>query len=316
MKINEGKKLIFEASQELLEAGLFMGSWGNLSCRVDMDASKYPEQGSFLVTSAGKTEYSKRSEEDVVEMGLEDYSYESELSPSVEYRIHALIYKNRPEINWVIHTHQTNASAAAAMSLDVIKFDRDYEGIGNFVLCSQYALIGSRRLMGNVTKTLAETDSNAIIMKNHGALCFGKTYEEAIAVARNLEEACGNYLTSIGIELCDMSDWNHDGFNMSPTMEKYLTVRDSLPAYLTAFAQFVGSALPVIEEWDREQMALAKANKSAILVKGKGLHCFGDDKDIMANVVEQNCMAALAAIGTKPLDALRCKLLNETFKRS
>lgn len=316
MKIQEGKKQIFTATNQLLEEGLIMGSWGNISCRVDEDDSSYPNQGSFIITTAGRQDFVDRTEDDVIEVGLEDFSYDkdSNLKPSMEYRIHAAVYRARPDVKFVLHTHQTNAAAVSAMSMDVIKFDKEYPGIGSFVLCSPYALIGSRRLLGNVAKTMVQSDSKAIIMKNHGVLCFGDSFEEAIQVAKSLEEACGKYLVSLGMTPCDISGWNLDEYNMSPSMEKYISARNSLPAHLTTFAQVIGSDIPVIEDWEEDKLAAAEKAGSPVLVKGKGLYCYGDNKELVAQIVEQNCMAALAGIGTKPLDALRCRLLHEQFR--
>ena len=62
------------------------------------------------------------------------------------------------------------------------------------VICAAYGLPSTKKLRRGIIKALALSLKNAIIMRNHGALCFGKNYEETFAAAADLERFSENYI--------------------------------------------------------------------------------------------------------------------------
>lgn len=184
MTEQEARQQVVRAGLELVGSGLIARTWGNVSCRVD--------ENTFIITPSGRP-YETMTTDELVLCKVADASYEGEIKPSSEKGIHALVYRSRPEINFVIHTHQTMASAAAAVGLKKIPVENE-SLLGGSVPVAAYGLPGTKRLRKGVQAGLSHCTGKAVVMSHHGALCFGKDYEEAFAAARQLEESCERFL--------------------------------------------------------------------------------------------------------------------------
>lgn len=319
MEILHAKNQVIEAGKELSKSGLIARTWGNVSCRTD--------QAHFVITASGRN-YMTLTPEEVIEVGIDDLHYESDIKPSSEKKVHREIYRIREDVNFVIHTHQSNASAVSAMGLSRIKLDKEYPSIGNYVLCADYALPGTKTLCRNTAAAVKETGNKAVIMKNHGAVCYGRDYDEAIEIAYTLEEACGRYLENLGVKAWDTASSemaldaqqtlvNRYGglWNSSPVIMKYMEARTILKPYLDDFAQLVGAQLKAVEE-DESLIQLAIENGTPLLVKGKGALCAAkkeSDCEALSIVIEKNCRAALAAIGERPLHRWESLLMRQFY---
>ena len=309
MELLEAKKQVIKAGIELSQSGLIARTWGNVSCRTD--------ENHFVITASGRN-YLTLTEEEVIEVNMEDLEYEGDIKPSSEKKIHREVYRLKPDANFVIHTHQSNASAVAAMGLGEIQLDKDYPGIGNRVLIADYGLPGTKKLCKNTAAAIAAYKGQAVIMSSHGALCYGSRYEEAFAVARTLEEACGKYLENLGVypwkegeAMPEAEDGENVIWNDNPVIMRFMEVRKVLKPYLDDFAQLAGTSMKVIDE-SPTAVADAIKNNTPMLVRGKGALCVAKEKgdaEALSIVIEKNCRAALAAIGSKPINPLECALM-------
>ncbi|HWT75310.1 MAG TPA: class II aldolase/adducin family protein [Mobilitalea sp.] len=205
MDVNMAKQLVVRAGKELVKSGLIARTWGNVSCRID--------DKTFAVTPSGRS-YETLQPEEIVICRVEDAAYEGEIKPSSEKGIHALVYRTYPDIHFVIHTHQPMASVISAAEMDSIPAG-DYPLLGTKVPIAVYGLPGTKKLKSNIGKSLTDKRNHAIIMAHHGALCFGKDYEETFAAAQQLEEACRDYLlkmyinSSKAVEYDEKAYYNH-----------------------------------------------------------------------------------------------------------
>jgi len=179
------KEQVIIAGKKLVEKGLIARTWGNISCRID--------DHQFAITPSGKA-YETLTLDDIVLVNIEDLSYEGDVKPSSEKGIHAEIYKHLPDINFVIHTHQVNASIVSTLAIESIPLAQKYSILGSRIPVAEYALPGTKKLRKNLTKKIISNDSKAIIMARHGAVCFGKDLDETFMVASELEKACEDYL--------------------------------------------------------------------------------------------------------------------------
>ena len=91
------RNLVTESARKLLRTGLVARTWGNLSARISATQ--------FVITPSGMG-YEHMRPEDLVTVNVEDCSYGGPRKPSSEKGIHAAVYSMRPEVNFVIHTHQ------------------------------------------------------------------------------------------------------------------------------------------------------------------------------------------------------------------
>ena len=119
----------------------------------------------------------------------------SHIKPSSEKGIHAQCYLLRPECNFVIHTHQANASIVSALGCDINDIEgKSREIIGDNVPVASYGLPGTGKLRQGVVDALLRSDSKAAIMKHHGAVCLGSDYDDAFKVASELEAVCEKFV--------------------------------------------------------------------------------------------------------------------------
>lgn len=186
MDIMTAKETVITAGKRLVESGLIARTWGNVSCRVD--------DNSFVITPSGRS-YETLTPDEIVLVKIDDLSYDGDVKPSSEKGIHAQAYKLRPEINFVIHTHQMNASAISFLGSDINCVPAESRDIiGSDIPVASYGLPGTGKLKKGVTEALERSNSKATIMAHHGAVCLGVDYEDAFKVASELEKVCEGYL--------------------------------------------------------------------------------------------------------------------------
>lgn len=187
MDINSARRTVIEAGFKLVETGLIARTWGNVSCRID--------DKRFAITPTGRP-YETLAPEDIVIINISDLEYEGDIKPSSEKGVHAEVYAQKPEINFVIHTHQVNASIAGMSGKDVdIRSEKAKKVIGKKAVTAEYGLPGTKKLRKGVADALRCSDSRAVLMIHHGALCFGKDSAEAFAAAQALEEECKRFVS-------------------------------------------------------------------------------------------------------------------------
>ena len=160
----------------LLKKKLVQGTGGNISARI---------QDGFLITPSGM-DYTALGAEDIVEMDFNDNVVHGYRKPSIEKDMHRIILAARPDINAVIHTHSIYATsvAAARRTLDPVT-DNQVAVFGGEIRVAEYAPIGSNELARNASDALG--NGGGVLLANHGALCVGKTMEEAIFRCEMLE---------------------------------------------------------------------------------------------------------------------------------
>lgn len=187
MDINKAKEIVVMAGKKLVESGLIARTWGNVSCRVS--------DTQFVITPSGRA-YETLTPEEIVLVNISDLSYEGDIKPSSEKGIHAEAYKHRHDVNFVIHTHQINASIVSPLGFDIFDISPEStEIIGGYVPVAAYGLPGTGKLRKGVVAAIERApESKAVIMAHHGALCMGSDYDNAFAVASELEKVCMNYV--------------------------------------------------------------------------------------------------------------------------
>ncbi len=182
-ELNEAKKLILKACKELREHKLIVRTWGNISARVTLDR--------VAITPSG-LDYDLLTEDDIVIVDMKG-KYEGNLKPSSELGVHLECYRVRPDVNFVVHTHQTYASALSALGTDIRLGQRVSERtrqlIGPKLVCAQYGLNGSSKIRQAVGYAIEiNPKTNHVLMRNHGVVCLGTDYDNAFHIALTLEK--------------------------------------------------------------------------------------------------------------------------------
>jgi len=173
----ELRQEIIDSCLYLQKTGLIARTWGNVSARLN---NEY-----FLITPSGLA-YDQTKPEDIGVVKISDCSYDKQQrKPSGEKKVHAEAYKARPDVKYIVHTHQFYASAICADESSITLSD------GTFVPCANYGLPGTDKLKKNCAKVFNDfPNSNMFLMAKHGAITFGSTMKEALDNAEKLEAEC------------------------------------------------------------------------------------------------------------------------------
>lgn len=337
MDINQAKDIVIKAGKELVNKGLIARTWGNVSQRV--------YENTMVITPSGR-DYLSLKREDIVKVNINTLEYEGSIKPSSEKGIHAACYKDK-DVNFVIHTHQEYASIISGCRINNFEADEAYTLLNSQVLCAPYGLPSTKGLCENITNVLPQAKGKGLIMRNHGALCFGKDYEETFEAAAQLEAACIAYLekkfcssmqtreySDESLTKCVLKNHGIDSKKLKPNKLSFklpdsMVLNDCLEAIAFSnakkvrlkpmvddFAQIVGTEMRVVDN-NQEDVIKAFKKADAVFVKGCGAVCAGNDAEAVSIIVEKNAKAYLWAKlhgSIKPINVLESKLMRTVFK--
>jgi L-fuculose-phosphate aldolase len=173
------KNDICKVMKNLYNRGLVSALGGNVSSRV-------PGSSEFWITPSGIFK-GELNPDDLVKLDLEGNVLEGFLRPSIEWQMHAAIYKVRPDVNAVVHAHNpvTLGLALAGSSLKPITVEAVM--VLRKVEIVPFAFPGTDQL-AKLVEEKASKGSRAIILQNHGIVALGSNLYDAEAVAETLEE--------------------------------------------------------------------------------------------------------------------------------
>ena len=173
------KKLLVESGLKMLNSGLTVATYGNISIR---DAS----ENKIYLTPSGM-DYSTIDVSDVVVCDPDGNVIDGHRKPTIEKELHLAIYRHRSDINAIIHTHPIYSTAISCMGEDIPMFtDEAVQVLGDVCRRAEYALPGSDELAANCLKAIGEK-GNCCLLQSHGAVCAGKDIKGAFKVASVLE---------------------------------------------------------------------------------------------------------------------------------
>ena len=173
------RQRLIEAGKQMLEKKLTVETWGNLSLRD-------PDTGLIYLTPSAMA-YHTIETEDVAVVDLEGNMLSGRRKPTIEMGLHLQLYRTRPEINAVIHTHPVQSQVFAVLRRPIPPIiDEAAQVLGGTVPVAQYALPGTKELAENVGVAM-KGRVRACLMANHGAVCVGESMEQAFKVCAVLE---------------------------------------------------------------------------------------------------------------------------------
>ena len=178
------RRLLAEIARQAYAEKLFSGTSGNLSVR----------DGETMLITPTSVRYESLTPEDIVQMSLDGAAVRG--TPSSEWRMHAEIYKTRPDVRAIVHTHSpfATAFAAARKPIPACLIEMRFF-LGGEVPCAPYAPPGTLEL-GAVCAEALE-DRGGCLMANHGALAVGRDLHEALLRAEYIEDSARIALLSM-----------------------------------------------------------------------------------------------------------------------
>jgi len=170
---------LWRLHMELPKNGLVTWTGGNVSARD-------PQTGYVAIKPSG-VRYEDLKPEHMVIVDLNGQCIEGDLKPSSDTASHLYIYRHRPDVNGVVHTHSPYATAFAALGRPIpVYLTAMADEFGGPIPCGGFALIGSEEI-GRVALE-AIGDSRAVLLKNHGVFTIGPTAEAAVKAAVMVED--------------------------------------------------------------------------------------------------------------------------------
>lgn len=178
------KRAVIDAALTIKEYGLIALAGGNVSMRL--------ENGDILVTPSG-TYYETMRDEDILLMDSEGNIKEGTMKPSVDTVALLYIYKHKPEVNAIIHTHQTYATAVGLIAdkLPAITTTLSNTTLGE-VNVAPYSSPASINMGIETVEHI--NGKRAIILKHHGVVTVGGNLKEAVYAAVYMEDTAKAYL--------------------------------------------------------------------------------------------------------------------------
>ncbi|HUW63511.1 MAG TPA: class II aldolase/adducin family protein [Spirochaetia bacterium] len=180
--------------RRLADAGLFFACWGNLSVRV-------PPGDSIIITPSGM-DYEGLLPADMVRLTPDGRVLTGRRRPSTETGLHLAVYRARPGVGAVIHTHSPAATACAAARAGTHQrwavpplTEEMAQVLGGGVPVAAYAPPGSAELGEKAVAALGT--GQAVLLANHGVLGTGADLAGASLVVRLVERAALMYLLAL-----------------------------------------------------------------------------------------------------------------------
>lgn len=127
------------------------------------------------------------------------------LRPTSELMIHLSIYKKRPDVNAVCHTHAEYSSVFAGLSMPIKPVLTESMLYGVKCPLAPFGIPSTQGLADNITNTLG-ADVQAVVMEKHGLLTVGANIYDAYLKSVYVEEVAKAYYRMIGISGVDNVD--------------------------------------------------------------------------------------------------------------
>jgi L-ribulose-5-phosphate 4-epimerase len=173
------KEELVQLHLELPKNNLVTWTSGNVSGRD-------PASGLIVIKPSG-IRYEKLTPESMVVVDLDGKVVEGRHKPSSDTFAHVYVYRHRPDIFGIVHTHSTFATAWAAVGKPIpVVLTAICDEFGGPIPVAGYAKVGGDEIGKAIVSSIG--DSLAVLMKNHGVFTIGKTPEEAVKAAVTVED--------------------------------------------------------------------------------------------------------------------------------
>lgn len=183
------RESVVGAAREMSARSLSQGTSGNVSART--------ADGMLVTPSA--VPYAAMTPQDVVRLDLDGHVLDGHRKPTTEWPMHAAIYRARPEVGAVVHTHARFCTTLATLRRDIPPFHYMVAVAGgDSIRCAPYATFGTPRLAAGAVEALR--DRRACLLANHGMVALGSSPGDALDLAEEVETLAELYWRALQVE--------------------------------------------------------------------------------------------------------------------
>lgn len=185
---SDARLAVVSACRELARSALTHGTSGNVSVRFDVQR--------FFISPTGMP-YESLAPQDIALIDL-DGRWAGPRQPSSEWRFHRDIFKARPDVGAIVHTHSRHATALACTGRGIPAFHYMVAVAGGAdVRCAPYFTFGSQELSDSALVALS--GRRACLLANHGLIAVGVDLPSALKLAGEVENLASQYVTALAL---------------------------------------------------------------------------------------------------------------------
>jgi L-fuculose-phosphate aldolase len=189
MQFRELREQVVQVGRDALARGIVHGTAGNMSIR---DA----ESGLIAISPSG-IPYPETTPEDVVIVDESGAVVDGKRKPSSETPLHTMVMRARRDINAIVHTHSHYATVVSCIRPFLPPILTEVCLVaGSRIPVTRYGLTGTPDFGESVLEVLTP-ETHAVIIKNHGLICFGNSFGVALGIAEVVEEAARVYVHAL-----------------------------------------------------------------------------------------------------------------------
>jgi L-ribulose-5-phosphate 4-epimerase len=179
--LRELREEVCSLHAELPRHGLVVWTAGNVSARVP--------GADLLVIKPSGVSYDDLTPQNMVVCDLDGTVVEGDHAPSSDTQAQAYVYRHRPDVGGVVHTHSPYATAWAARAEPVpCVLTMCADEFGGEIPVGPFAVIGDDSIGQAIVETLDGSRSPAVLMQNHGVFTVGRTARDAVKAAVMCED--------------------------------------------------------------------------------------------------------------------------------
>ena len=176
--LDELRQEVYESLLELPKNHLVTMHSGTVSGRD-------PESGLIVIKPTG-IRYDTLSPADLVILDLDGNCVEGDLTPSSDTATHLYMYKHRPDIHGIVHTHSPYASIFAVLGKPIPPVMTSSALLGGEIPIGGYTPVGGEDIGSEIMAKIG--NCSAIVMQNHGVYTFASTVWKATIYAVEVED--------------------------------------------------------------------------------------------------------------------------------
>ncbi len=177
-----------ELRQEVWEVNLGIHSAGLVTMHSGNASAVDRARGQVLIKPSGM-DYDKLEPADVVVTNLDGKKLAGRWKPSVDLPHHLYIYRNRPDIGGVIHTHSNYATSFAMLGQSIpVYLTAIADEFGEEIPCVPYVDNQGDHIGEAIIEVMQRSRVPAVLLANHGVFAFGPTVKAAFKAAVMLED--------------------------------------------------------------------------------------------------------------------------------